>query len=289
MTTSQTISGRELAEAAFRDVESFVLPSEEFRIYRDLDVPNLLEAATFKSQGVDKWIRLSRDFCAKEMATQAEYCFSLFVVCHEIAHYLNQHNRHRDRDREDSVALEARADNYGAQLLLAIMTFGSHTNANLSASGFDITHRGRVDALGRALGDLYRQLFLQRHHRNYPNPDHRIFSIASGMVAFFYRFNGSITEEWVASFLYPLLKAGRLFTADVDAAMAPAEQITERIFEVHRSLQETSPNLAWRPDLAPILNSNFRTTPDQRRAHQEKLETMVNDLAFVKAGPHKPS
>lgn len=176
-------TGRELAESAFKDLESFFFHSSRFTVRREFDA-SVNGHASLKGSGVDTRIALSKDLCDHRHESISDYIFTLLIISHELAHFLNYHNFHYDLTPGDTVALEARADNFGAQVFATIMTFGKKTQRNMLALSEKLEQKNLTEAIGQAIGRLYAVLYTPGFHSKYPNPVHRAFATISGLLSF---------------------------------------------------------------------------------------------------------
>lgn len=277
MTHSPSFSGRDLAVAAFKDLESFFFYSSKFEVKHELEA-SINSSASYIGSSASSRIRVSKDFCSYSNNSLEKYFFSLFVISHELAHYLNFHNSHRDRNRDDTVAIEARADNMGAQIFATIITFGKRTKANLENINPDINQFILTKNIGSSLGRLYLETFFPNKHPCYPDPTHRVFSMIAGLLSFFNRLFGHLPENWTMWFLLTLLRFSDLLNrTNPEDALNGSELIVEKIYEIHRNLQDNEPLMRYgtKPPYGLFLFSNFQESENQRKEHQARLEQMV--------------
>ncbi|WP_374090994.1 hypothetical protein [Methylomicrobium lacus] len=277
ITNKASFSGRDLAVAAFKDLESFFFYSSKFEVKHELEV-NICSLASYIGSGASSRIRVSKDFCSYSNNSLDKYFFSLFVISHELAHYLNFHNSHRDRNRDDTVAIEARADNMGAQIFATIITFGKRTKANLKNINPDINQFVLAENIGSSLGSLYSETFFPNKHPSYPDPTHRIFSMIAGLLSFFNRLFGHLPENWTMWFLLTLLRSSDLLSrTNPEDALNGSEEILDNIYEIHRNLQDREPLMRYgvKPPYGLFLFSNFQQSEKERKEHRARLEQMV--------------
>lgn len=202
---AKIISGKSLAESIFQDVERFFYYSKKFRIRRAYD-SNMRGHAACAGSGKTMTVRLSSDFCGHNIKNLENLFLSSFVICHEIAHYINFHNTHTDRDNSDSVAIEARADNLGAMVFMVVITLGSETRNLISYFTDHKNGNYLIPYIGKALGTLYSTIFLPNASNKYPEPIHRVRVMVCGFLSFFRRYFGDLPEIFTINFILEILR-----------------------------------------------------------------------------------
>ena len=272
-----SVTGRELATAAFEDLESFYFYSSKFSVRREFDKAILTHAKIIGS-GSSSRIQLSKELCDHQHDSLPDFIFTMLVVCHELAHYLNFHNDHQDRDSADSVALEARADNFGSQIFATLIIFGKRTKAIALSLSPDLNQKLLTESMGLAIGRLYTDVYSQNQHPRYPNPAHRAASTMAGLLSFFNRYFGNLPENWVTWFLITIVRKSR-FAEQINPkdATRGSEEIIQKIHDIHRSLQKKEPLMRHgaKPPFGLFLYSNFQQTSGDRTAHQARLTEMI--------------
>jgi hypothetical protein len=277
---STTVTGRELATAAFEDLESFFFHSSKFSVRREFD-QGIQTPAKIIGSGDSTRIQLSNDLCNHEHDSLSDLMFTMLVVCHELAHYLNFHNHHRDRDRADTVAIEARADNYGAQIFATLITFGKRTKSVTRRLTPDLNQKILTENIGTAIGRLYTDLYAPNPSPSYPNPAHRAAATMAGLLSFFNRYFGYLPETWTIWFTGTIVqKSGIAERTRLEDAANGSEEIFQRIQEIHQPLQESEPLMRHgvKPPFGLFLYSNFQQTPEERSTHQARLTSMIEEF-----------
>jgi hypothetical protein len=275
-----TVTGRELATAAFEDLESFFFHSSKFSVQREFD-QSIQTHAKIKGSGGSTRIQLSNDLCKHEHDSLSDIMFTMLVVCHELAHYLNFHNHHHDRDRADTVAIEARADNYGAQIFATLITFGKRTKSIAYKLTPNLNQKILTESIGVAVGRLYTDLYAPNRHPNYPNPAHRAAATMAGLLSFFNRYFGHLPENWTIWFTGTIVqKSGIAEKVRMEDAVNGSEEIIQRILEIHQPLMESEPLMRHgvKPPFGLFLYSNFQQTPKERSKHQARLTSMIEQF-----------
>jgi len=223
-------------------------------------------------------IRLSYDLCSYDAVTIKDYIFVLIIICHELAHYLNNHTSHTDTESLDSVAIEARADHFGAQILMAILTFGKNTLKNITKYEKSLTQDVLFKAISEAIKDIYHKLFKQGDVKRYPMPEHRAMLLIAGCLSFFNRFFGKLPEQIALLFTIAVVRELN-FPEHVynEKQLSEGDNIQDRIYQVH---QHISSNFQFNMDgiknkYGYFLSANFDKTVEERRDYKQQLENMI--------------
>jgi hypothetical protein len=135
-----------------------------------------------KAKGTDK-VLIARMAANEPVGTLPLFLFTLLVLGHEIAHCVNHHNRHQDRDARDSRALEQWADFFGVRVAFTLLSFGPFTTDAAAsygeviipyASPSTIANAAKTDRLlrgfGEALAHAHASIYLETDAApGYPN------------------------------------------------------------------------------------------------------------------------
>ncbi|KDC49925.1 ImmA/IrrE family metallo-endopeptidase [Pseudoalteromonas sp. S3431] len=281
-----SIKGIEIAKAAFSDIESFFYHSSNFIIKKELNVTNMREHASYAGVDEHSRIKLSIDLCSNENLSLEDYFFTLLIISHELAHYLNFHNSHKDVETIDSVAIEARADNFGAQIFLTLITFGKSTKKNMHLISSNIDQEILSVEIGKAIGKLFTSLFSNNNSSKYPSPEHRVFLLIAGCLSFFNRFFGGLSEAWTIQFMLRVMNNGTpsMMQAETDVE-DKAKQISLRIDEIHKGLQLKNVFMVsgLKPVFGYFLTSNFNLSDQKREQHKVQLEKMVSSFSILQS------
>ncbi|MEZ8316764.1 MULTISPECIES: hypothetical protein [Vibrio] len=270
------VKGKEIVEAAFADVESFFVPSGNFTVNRELNVDDI-SYASIKGSGVNARIRVSRGICEYEITKIEDYLFVLIILCHELAHYLNFHNEHKDQEELDSVALESRADHFGSQILLVLMTFKTNTSKLIRTIEPKLDQNLAIRSIGKALGDIYQEIYRNCNSELYPQPNLRVGLTVAGCLSFFHRYLGELPKEFTLSFILNVVRAGNLTHILQSMDDSQQEQVVDRLVSTHSRLQQEQPfmNQGFKPHFGLLLTSQFDLSPSQMKMHRESLEAHV--------------
>lgn len=278
MDEGMELNGRQIAELAFSDIESFFYHSANFRVRREYGQRNMKSHAMCSGSGEKMRIRLSQDFCEFQAASISDYMFMLIVLCHELAHYLNNHNSHADKEKLDSIAIEARADHFGAQIFMTLLTFGNKTQKNIKSYQSDMTQKALIGALAVAINDAYEKLFKPSDSTLYPEPEHRAMLLIVGCLSFFNRYFRPLPEGFAVWFLTTVIRVAKFVqNTDDEKQLANGKVIQNRMHEVHREIESKS---RFRLEglkfvYGYFLSSNFDQAVEERKAHKDKLDKMI--------------
>ncbi|WP_036186586.1 ImmA/IrrE family metallo-endopeptidase [Marinobacterium lacunae] len=284
MDEGMELSGRQIAESAFSDIESFFYRSAKFRVRREYGQSNMKSHAMCSGSGERMRIRLSQDFCEFQAASISDYMFILIVLCHELAHYLNNHNSHADKEKLDSIAVEARADHFGAQIFMTLLTFGNKTQKSIQGYQSDMTQKALIGAIAVAINDAYEKLFKPSDSSMYPDPEHRAKLLIVGCLSFFNRYFRPLPEGFAISFLVTVIRVARFVqNTDGEKQLAAGEIIQNRIHEVHREIESKA---RFRLDgvkfvYGYFLSANFDQTIEERKAYKGKLDQMIGSWGIL--------
>jgi len=170
------VSGKTIIENAVDDLQSFFTSDEKFKVNVIYDAKNI----SCKGIGDKSRICFSSDLCEFPIQSIDDLHFVLFIVGHELAHYMHRHNEHDDRCSKESRSIEDWADFYGSKLVMVIITFGEKSK-QIYRSFQGNNHSGeRINSMGRALGKLAGTYF-DISNKKYSNRLSRVGFCASGI------------------------------------------------------------------------------------------------------------
>lgn len=271
------VTGKEVAERAFKDLESFYYYSSGFRVVREYNSA-MKEHACCSGSGRKMKIRLSSGFCDYAPENISEYFFALFILCHEIAHYLSNHNTYSDNDHMDSVAIEARADHFGASIFLTLLTFGKNTRRTIERNYGKVTQKDSFIAIAESINLLIDRIYTQSTSKKYPDPQHRAMITISGCLSFFNRYFRKLPEDFSISFLSTIVKITSSIHPKGDGSEElDAHFISNKITEVHREIHYKNGFnfLHIKPKYGYFLTSDFSGTDADHQDYRDQLKTMI--------------
>ena len=153
--------GKDVANELIKDIEGFHFHSSNFKIKKEFGRASRLQASV-AGIGDDKRIKLSKDICEFEITNLVDLFYVAIIVCHEVAHYLNNHTSHIDKSSVDFTALEVWADFFGARIFITAITFGSRTQKLIKRFCSEIEQEQILISIGRAIKDIYKYIYLQK-------------------------------------------------------------------------------------------------------------------------------
>jgi hypothetical protein len=278
------LNGKQIAASAFLDVENFFYHSAKFKIVKEYDQKNMVTHATCSGVENKMRIRLSQDLCCFEAVTIKDYIFVLIIVCHELAHYLNNHNSHRDSENLDSIAIEARADHFGAQILMTLLTFGNNTLRNIAKYQNILTQDILFKAISEAIKDIYDKVFSQGGAKKYPNPEHRAMLLIAGCLSFFNRFYRPLPESITLLFVLTAIRELNFpeYLYD-EKQLSEGDIIQDRIHKIH---QDILSRFKFKMDglkykYGYFLSANFDQTMEERQQYKQQLDNMIANWTIL--------
>lgn len=213
------------------------------------------------------------------------FLFTLIVLGHEIAHCVNHHNTHQDRDARDSEAFEQWADFFGVRVALTLLTYGSFTGEAIASYGElvipyasldTVPDEVKADRLLRGLGDAlalaHASIYSETDSASgYPNSADRALSVAAGVFSFFYRYFGNLPERWAWKLTEALI-IGREWV-DVDSHRCSNDGQIDASVQIMSDLHiKISEN---RYSITPGLKPKFRNLIDTHYIRTQ-LEKDIN-------------
>lgn len=224
------LTGKDIALAAKKDLESFFENNAGFVLNLELD-SNSTQHASVVGVGDKLRVRLSKEYCSAQVSGVDDLHFFLFVVSHEIAHYLHAHNEHKDESKFDSKSIEAFADFFGARVMMTLLTYGKSFIKIYEDFQFKF-HGGEVlNSIGRAVSKLAETLFMNSSNL-YPNRISRVGHCSAGITSFLDKQFGNIKIQRSMDLLTRIYSSGSL----------------PEIFQKEAEQFEMDPNLIIRVD-----------------------------------------
>lgn len=120
--------------------------------------------------------------------------YILFLLSHELAHLVNKHMEHEDREKLDSQALEMWADFFGAKIAMSILTDGTHFKKHLSTPYKD--RDGTLANIFKALSRAYPVFKSGDETGKYLLARERISTIIAGICAYLTRKNMVVAKSF---------------------------------------------------------------------------------------------
>lgn len=284
MDVGMDLSGRQIAESAFSDIESFFYHNAKFSVQREFGQSNMRSHAMCSGSGKNMRIRLSQDFCAFQATSISDYMFMLIILCHELAHYLNNHNSYADNEKLDSIAVEARADHFGAQIFMTLLTFGRNTQKSIKGYQMEMSKKALIEAIALAINDVYEKLFKPAKSSKYPDPEHRAMLLIVGCLSFFNRYFRPLPESFAMSFVITVIRVTSFAkVTDGEKQLSDGEVIQNKIQEIHKDIESKARFRldGVKPLYGYFLSTDFDKTVEDREAYREKLDKMIGGWSIL--------
>lgn len=269
------LNGKELVEFVVADLEGFFHPGAGFCVATAFGSEPLKDHAIVRGAGRDARICFSSDFCACEISDGDTFNFMLLVVCHELAHFLHQHNSNTDASSFESRSIEDWADFFGAKLAMTILTYGQRVR--LLHDGFaELAHSGRrLDSIGKALSRLAQTFFINESPK-YSSRLSRVGYCVAGINSFFDRHFGYIDLKRSYSVMSRIYGAGMLpGLIASESSMFMAEQFDITVIDsIHKRVQDNRSSIT--PGLLPqyekYIGTSYVSDDEERRLYVAAVE-----------------
>jgi len=278
---SDQIFGRDVVENAFHDIEQAFLSSASFSVNRELDVP-MRQHVSFVGSGEKSRIRVSKGLCDFPVVVLEDYFFVLLSVCHELAHYLNRHNDHKDQSELDYKALEVWADFFGTRLFMFLVSFRTRTRQALEKCCEQLNQEAVLKAIGKSLSEIYRTIYAGCVSDHYPPAGERVHIVNAGVLSFFYRLFGGLEPKWTLYVLMTISREARLYQqiGSTEVDMAEHEILSTRIMEIQTSLQaqrrQITPGL--NPLWEPLIGTGYGVSAEQVAKNREQILAEISGV-----------
>ncbi|MFA0237309.1 MULTISPECIES: hypothetical protein [unclassified Vibrio] len=260
---------KNLIISAMEDTDTFFYDEVELTMKYELDCSDLGIAAV-RSDGNQARIYFSNDLCNFEIDNVERLLFVLFIVSHEIAHFISFHHMHNDKEKLDSVSIESRADFFGAQIALTLMTFGKSIHGLLKK--YNLNNEIEPKTIINAIFSLNDQVLVNNTSLRYPTSQYRVLSMLAACIAFFSVYSTENEQKFDIWFLAELSKSENLARLPlIDDHEDTINTISLRLEEIHKKLQWGNPVSVGgiKFEYAPYLTTNY-ILPDEFISKQKK-------------------
>lgn len=275
------ITGKDVAEAVFSDLESCFYPSAKFRVnYEYSDAAR--QHASFIGSGKNSKIRMSGEFRDFTVNNISDVFFIAIIVCHECAHYLNKHNDYKDTESMDFTAIEAWADYFGGRIFGVIITFGKKTQSIIKKFQSKLTQEALFDLIGLAIKDIYEKIYNGNTDKRYCSPEDRFFVFNAGFMSFFYQIHNELKPDFILRLFPRILRNFFLLkkTSAIEINQAEHDEITKKISEIHKNIQQNrvSIMLGVKDKYLSLLSTNYILSDTYREKKKTKLTEQAERL-----------
>ncbi|CDT05017.1 MULTISPECIES: hypothetical protein [Vibrio] len=279
---------KNLIVSAMEDIDTFFYDEVEFTVKYELDC-NDLGIAAVRSVGDQARIYFSKDLCNFEVDSVERFLFVLFIVSHELAHFVSFHHMHNDQEKLDSVSIESRADFFGAQIALTLMTFGKSIHGLLQKYNLNNENKGiEPKTIINAIFSLNEQVFVNNTSLRYPTSQYRVMSMLAACIAFFSVYSTEHEQKFDIWFVRELSKSKNLAKLPlIDEYEDTISIISSRLDDIHKKLQWENPVSIGgiKFEYAPYLTINY-ILPDefiskQKKYGKERFSQLFNEAIGV--------
>lgn len=262
-------------DAAMTDFEGFFYQESGFKIkYKFVD-GNFFAKISGNTNG--ETILFSKYLADQKIFSIDDIMFCLIIIGHELAHYVNKHNSHKDTSNLNSVAIETWAEFFGARIMFTLITKGSAMFGkieNIIAVPFakpapawmrqDIL----LKACGRALRRAYDSLYKQTDgSAKYPNSSIRVLTFIAGISSFFARLFGGMKEDWTLYVYKRVLFDNLLADATHNLAIDVEDESSfQRIVDIHIKIKGRQKfiSLGLRAEHQNLIATNYSDNAQER-------------------------
>lgn len=275
-------NGKDVVLAAKKDLESFFKDEVNFSLKIELDV-KFLHHASIIGTGEKLRIRFSKYFCSFNISEINDLHYSLFIVSHEIAHYLNAHNKHKDESSFESKSLEAFADFFGSKIMMIILTYGNNFRKLYEKLGFKF-HSGEViDSIGSAFSDLAESLF-NTNSDLYSNRITRIGHCSAGIMSFLdNQFSNTDIKRSMNVFtrIYSSGKLPNIIKSEGSQFFMDSNLIRTSD-KIHKDIQGTDIGITkgLKPEFKIFIGTEYFSTEESRSAYIKAKIDLAQDQGF---------
>lgn len=263
------ITGKNLLDAVAQDVKSFFPGRSQFELKIEYSGNN----PTCRGVGSNCRIRIPSVFKDCEINDPAELNFWLFVLGHEIAHYLNRHNDFNACTEEstlESRALEDWADFFGAKLMMTLITYGEQV-AQFYRGFPENKGSARFAYISEAFAKLANTFYVSSSSRYSPRLV-RIGSGVAGIMSFIDRDIGDVNVWRSVSIMQQIYRSPSLNDIVMAENMEFPESI-EPIVQIHQNIQGLAPAITegLAPFLMQFIGTSYNGSKEERHQYVETM------------------
>jgi hypothetical protein len=278
------ITGKDVAEAIFSDLESCFYYSSKFRVDREYS-ESAKHHASFVGSGETSRIRMSRDFRDFEVNTMVDIFYVAIILCHECAHYLNKHNDHTDTENLDFTAIETWADYFGGRVFGVLITYGKKIKSIMTELQCEWGQKIVIENIGLAVKDIYHNIYLPNTDNRYNKPIIRVLVFNAGFISFFYHVFNELKPRFTLCVVLTIIKKAFL-SEEMGSENPDWEQhsnIAGRVGDIHKSIQgyQIAITPGIKDKFVPILVTNYQLSSDEIEINKNKLIGQMERIVVV--------
>jgi hypothetical protein len=293
---------KQLIDNIFDDFKDF-FPNKKDSKFIKYEFNHSIMPMKVARTGSKSHIVISNDIEFLDIESDESKIFILFMIGHELAHLVNKHLEHKDRDKFDSQTLEMWADYFGAKISMSIFQNGTRFNKMLN-SNFKDANIG-LEIIFRALTMMKDKIYMNTNSSNkYLNNNVRMSAIIAGISSFLTRkemiVNFKISENQHAKIgsnwgiainkkIHDLGMWDKLYTIDVLDTTDITEEysniklLVQNVCDIHNKLKGKNRKLIKGLDFyhSYILDTSYEDfKPNQKLIDEfnKKLDNMGWDI-----------
>ncbi len=185
------ITAKILIESAIKDFESFFTNGYKINI----EYGNFNNLAV-KGNGSEARITIPNDFLNMQINTDEDKFYTLFLLGHEIAHYVNKHNYYKDSTSIESLSMEVWADFFGSIISMSILKLGQNFQSYLE---INVSNRNEtLKSIFHAYERLYEIFKNTDASSKYASSKDRLLTVFTGMLSFLVRRDMSVNHNLIS-------------------------------------------------------------------------------------------
>jgi hypothetical protein len=242
---------KELIDNIFNDFKDFFPNKKDSKFIKYKILDNISGGMKVSRTGTKSHIVISSDIKFLNIDSDESKIYVLFMIGHELAHLVNKHLEHDDKNKFDSQTLEMWADYFGTKISMSILQNGTRFKKTLN-SNFQDVNIG-LKTISNALLLLKNNIYINTNYSNkYLNSNDRISTVVAAIAAFLTRkemiVDVKLSEQQHADIgfgwgmtinrkLYELGMFDKLYTT-IDETDIDIIELTKNVYTIHNKLKQ---------------------------------------------------
>lgn len=163
---TKNILGSQLVYIASKDINkvfnNLIDVKLEFK-----EKPGSLDNIVYRGSCENHRIVISKELSIFKHTTLDKAYLTLMITSHELAHYINKHNYHNDKDCTEHRSLELWADYFGARIFMILMSDSDlYTRKTLQRKFAGFSQSDKLENIGKSLITLF-DMFMYRNFKTF--------------------------------------------------------------------------------------------------------------------------
>lgn len=276
---------RDFLENSIEDFRGFFYDQLDFKI-KIIEKSSNMHIGV-RGAGDEKKICISKDMANFEINDPIDYMMALMIVGHEIAHCLCEHNKFQGNESIESRAIEGYADYFGARITYSLLNFGRYNFKEFLkmyggvpfSSKSELFHWMsryeifRITGLSlKKLNDLFYQS--ANGTNKYPGSETRIITFIAGVVSFFFRYHGNVSQDNFLKIFCTIWDSGGFVASQ---SKSSTDHI-EKIGEIHSAIQNGNKKITSgiTDKYSNLLSTEFDSSNNSKRRRVEGFIQMFS-------------